>query len=138
MISRLEIYGVVLAIVAAIGAGVVWTYNRAIAQAERLKSENAELMQSVKDQATENAGLRVRQAQLDAAMAKREGARQAAADVERKVSDAIGKAVASDATARDWWNERTPDSVRLAGTGDADKDGKGKPALVAAPARAGP
>lgn len=138
MISRLEIYGVVLAIVLAIGGGVVWTYNRAIAKAERLEAQNAELMQANKDQATENAGLRVRQAQLDAAMAKREGARQAAADVERKVSDAIGKAVASDASARDWWNVSVPNGVRLAGSDDASKDGKGAAAGGAAPARAGP
>lgn len=127
---------VLVLLLVGMGAGVVWTYNSAIVRAERAEADNATLRQANDEALAENQQLRMFKAQQDKILAERQGRRNAAAEIERKIDATLANVYQQNEAARTWGATPVPqsvlDSVRAESSRQGHENGKvpagGKPA----------
>lgn len=119
-------------LVLGIAAGVVYTYNSAIADKVKAEADNATLRQTNSELATDNHQLRERQAQTDVLLAKRQIVRNDNAEMERKLDALLDQVYRNNEAARVWRDQPVPaavlDSLRREPAGKVDQDRKGTPA----------
>lgn len=109
---------VIAALCAGLGAGIVHTYNGAIARAETAEADldvertNVKIAEdAVADQTAENARLVGRQEALDDARKERRAAGVTAAQIEGLIDAKLNKLVATSPEVRKWATTAVPDAV---------------------------
>lgn len=126
------LYGVIALAVAALAGGAVWSYNRALKENARLEADLATLQVTLQEQLAENHLQRERQKRTDQLLARRQGERDAAAELERRIDATLGKVYRENPQARAWRDQPVPAdvlrSVRNAADGTVRPDGAGVPA----------
>lgn len=131
-------------IVLAVVAGAVFavrSYNGAIEEGARLRSDLATSQRALQDQLTENAQIRLEKARVDKLLAARQAARNAADNIERAINDKLAE-IYRKPEVRAWGDTPVPAELlaRLRDDGAAGgpdgQDGARDPAgRAAAPAR---
>lgn len=113
--------------VVTICGGAVWTYKRAITENAVLRGNLANTQQALSEQVTENFLQRERQQHTDQLLARRQGERDAADTIERKIDATLSNVYRNNEKARAWRDQPVPADVLLGvrndGAGSAvDKD----------------
>jgi len=130
MIARQRGFGImeviILALIAGVGAGIVYTYTNAIERAQKAESDNMALRDANSEFAAENQNLRIIKQRQDLILAERQGRRNAAAEIERRVDATLSKAM-QQPEVRKWSETPVPtaiiDSVRWEPDRTPRKDG---------------
>ncbi len=139
--GNIYVYAVLALLVVTIGAGVVYTYNSAIRRAEQAETESKQLREANSEFAAENSNLRMLKQQQDLVLAERQGRRNAAADIERKIDATLSRAM-QQPEVRKWADTPVPgaivDGVRGDAARAAAKDGRVPAAPKPASSGAGP
>ena len=127
MITKLEIYAIVIVVMVAIGGMALHTYNNAIERAQVAEADAKIKGQALADQREENVRMKATAAVTDKINADRRGADIKKADIERMVQSAIQTVYAKSPEARKWADTPVPGdvlaSVRNApGAGGSNQD----------------
>lgn len=110
-LTAILIYGGIIAVgVAGIGF-VVYSYNKAIAEVETLRTQNASLQSNLQDQLAENDRLAKDNKRINTILVARQEARVTQQDIERVINGALQKTFANDQKAKDWASVLIPESI---------------------------
>lgn len=118
------IYSLLALAVVTLAGGAVWTYNNALKENARLASDLATTQTALHEQLTENHLQRERQARTDQLLARRQGERDAADEIERKIDATLGKVYRDNPQARAWRDQPVPADVLRSVRNDGGPDGK--------------
>lgn len=102
MITKLEIYLIVAAVLIAIGGMALHAYNNAIERAQTAEADAKVKGQALADQRVENERMKAERAVTDKIIADRRGADIKKADIERMVQNAVQSVYAKSPEARQW------------------------------------
>lgn len=115
--GNIILYGIIALFVATLAAGVVYTYQSAIAEAEKeaaradkAEADNKTLREVNSEALTENQNLRMLKQRQDLILAERQGQRNAAAKLEGTIDAALSKAM-QQSEVRRWADTPVPQSV---------------------------
>lgn len=104
------LYVILAVFVASAGAGIVYTYTNAITRAEKAETDRDKWQKAADERATAIASLLKEKAKVDKELSRRQGARNAADEISRKV-DAKLAAAFQTPEAQEWAKTAVPQSV---------------------------
>ena len=126
------LYALLALAVVTICGGMVYTYQHAIARAERAEADNTTLRHANGELLADNMGLRATAERNNKLLAERQTQRNTADNIERAVNAKLSEIYRSSPQARDWRDAPVPADVlrglRAEPAGGVAKDGKGIPA----------
>src|SRR3990167_4984117 len=111
---------IILALIAGVGAGIVYTYTNAIERAQKAESDNTSLREANSEFATENQNLRILKQRQDLILAERQGKRNATAEIERRVDATLSKAM-QQPEVRKWSDTPVPAAIIDSVRGEPDR-----------------
>lgn len=117
------LYGLLALAVTGFAATAVITYRNAVSENATLRGNLANTQQALQDQLTENFLQTQRQKHTDELLARRQGAREATAALERKIDATLENVYRNSEQARAWRNQPVPADV-LRGVRNDPADGK--------------
>jgi 3'-phosphoadenosine 5'-phosphosulfate (PAPS) 3'-phosphatase len=139
--TELMLYGLVALAVAAIGAGLVYTYQNAIVRAERAEADRDTAQRANAELMSDNINLRATNEHNNKLLAARQVERNTAATIERVINAKLADIYSQSAPAREWRDTAVPPDIlrglRAESAGGKPQDGKGAPAGKPLPANAG-
>lgn len=131
--GQMLVYALVALAVVTICGGALYAYNKAIKENAVLRGSLATTEQALSEQVTENYLQRERQRHTDQLLAKRQGAREVSADLERKIDASLEKAYRDSPQARAWRDQPVPADVLRGVRNESDRaDRKDKPGIPTA------
>lgn len=130
--GNIWIYAIIALFVIALGASIVHTYTSAITRAEKAEADNQALRQVNSEALAENLNLRTLKQQQDLILAERQGRRNAAAEIERRVDATLSRAM-QQPEVRQWADHPVPAAILDSVRGDAGRATAKDGALPAAP-----